>query len=150
MLVHPQTSIPLHLPSSNTPVLVQFAWPRILKGEERIDSLNIISANISNNLIIQDFICVKPFIGEKCGLFQQERTCTPRNSSEPLPKIVGIDPGQKNVWLACLYNSDVLFSANDQDGAIPIFNLKRSEYNRSIGLFWLRTWPKQKSKEKKY
>ena len=38
----------------------------------------------------------KPFIGEKCGLFRQERTDTPRNPSEPLPKVIGIDPGQKN------------------------------------------------------
>ena len=71
----------------------------------------------------------KPFIGEKCGLFRQERTDTTRNSSEPLPKIIGIDPGQKNVWSACLYNSK-----------IPS---KRSECNGGIGLFRLRTWQKQ-------
>ena len=39
----------------------------------------------------------KLFISEKCGLFRQERTVTPKNSSEQLPKIVGIDPGQKNI-----------------------------------------------------
>ena len=38
----------------------------------------------------------EPFLGEKCGLFRQERTDTPRNPSEPLPKVIGIDPGQKN------------------------------------------------------
>ena len=37
----------------------------------------------------------KPLIGEKSGLFRQERTNTPRNSSEP-PILFGIDPGQKN------------------------------------------------------
>ena len=38
-------------------------------------------------------------------------------------------------------------SAKDQNEAIPIFNLKRSEYNRGIGLFRLRTWRKQKLKK---
>ena len=37
----------------------------------------------------------KSFIGEKYGLFRQEPTDTPRNASEPLPKVIGIDPGQK-------------------------------------------------------
>ena len=90
----------------------------------------------------------KPFIGEKHGLFRQERTDTPRNPSEPLPKIVGIDPGQKNLWSACLYNSDVPIDANNQDEAIPIFNRKRSEYNRGIGLYLSRTWQIQKLKKK--
>ena len=39
----------------------------------------------------------KTLIGEKCGLFQQKCTNTPENRSEPLPKIVGIDPGQKDM-----------------------------------------------------
>ena len=69
----------------------------------------------------------KPFIGEKCGLFRQERSDAPRNASEPLPKVkvIGIDPGQNNLWSVCLYNSQIPMSANDQDEAILIFNLKR-------------------------
>ena len=90
----------------------------------------------------------KPFIGEKCGLFRQERSDTPRNPSEPLPKVIGIDPGHKNLWSACLYNSDIPIRANDHDEAIPLFNLKRGEYNRGIGLFRLRKWQK-KIKDKK-
>ena len=91
----------------------------------------------------------KPFIGEKCGLFRQERTDTPRYTADPLPKVIGIDPGQKNLWSACLYNSDVSTDDNDQDEAIPIFTLKRTEYNQGIGLFRLRKWQKKKTQGKK-
>ena len=41
-------------------------------------------------------------------------------------------------------------SAIDQDEAVLIFNIKRSEYNRGIGLYWLRTWQKQKLNKKIY
>ena len=60
---------------------------------------------------------------------------TTENLSEPLPKIVRIDPGQKNILSACLCSSDLPMSANDQDEAMPILNIKRSEFNRGIGLF---------------
>ena len=39
----------------------------------------------------------KPFSGENCGLSRQERTDTPRNPSEPLPKVIAIDPEQKKI-----------------------------------------------------
>ena len=68
----------------------------------------------------------KPFIGEKCGLFQQQRTDTTTNSSEPLPKVIDIDQISMN-------GNDldeaipIPMNDNDQDEAVPMFNLKRSE-----------------------
>ena len=74
------------------------------KGRTRFPTLKV-SREIASD---------KPFNCEKCGLFRQERTDTPRNSAELLPKIIAIDPGQKNVWSAYLYNSDIPMNVHDQ------------------------------------
>ena len=58
-------------------------------------------------------------------------------SAGPLPAIIAIDPGQKNIWCASVIDP----SAVDTPGeAKKILNLTRRQYNQQIGLFAFNKW----------
>jgi hypothetical protein len=55
----------------------------------------------------------------------------------PLPAIIAIDPGQKNIWCASVVDPSALDTTGE---AKKILNLTRREYNKQIGLVAFRKW----------
>ena len=74
------------------------------------------------------------FAGRNHGLFSKKAAHT---TTGPLPSVVAIDPGQKNIWCASYYDATKVDSRGE---ATKLLNLSRPQYNRETGVDGFRKW----------
>ena len=74
------------------------------------------------------------------GVFHQDSAAL---SEGNFPKVIGIDPGQINVWCTSVYDE---YSKNTVNEAKKVLNLSRSEYNKSNRLITNRKWIERRKK----
>lgn len=85
------------------------------------------------------------FMEKDNGLFHEDSAF---KSDGEIPKIIGIDPGQKNIWCASVYNpQDNLQDCDPKGETTKILNLTRQEYNKGICLYAHRKWLEGKRKK---
>jgi len=75
----------------------------------------------------------KLFTKASNGVFHRDSAALSEGS---FPKVIGIDPGQINIWCASVYDED----SNTANEAKKVLNISRREYNKSIGLIENRKW----------
>ena len=130
------------------------AGEELADGEDRILWVSVkprYKADTSKDLPLDG-----SFADAKNGVFSRESAKATSDATRgeaevgKLPAIIAIDPGQKNIWCASLYNPNKRGDPNergDRDEATQLLNLTRPAYNHKTGLNYFRKWQDKRKKE---